>query len=212
MWAAWVLFAVAGALRLSYHESAPPPTCISFRAVAGCNISGPRDAEKDHACDIAIQMQAGFCECEVTKTNATDQSTYTDIELMGATDCSPRPFRCVDICANTTFMGEAQPSDIEAALKKQQDVLDAKKEELEAAGDQAVTALEGTVDAARKARDHVMAVWDAKGGNKPAWKMLGDAGRALSGAGATLTGAADQVLPVLRGTEPTTARATSYAP
>ena len=91
-------------------------------------------------------------------------------------------------------------------------MLDAKKEELEAAGDQAVTALEGTVDAARKARDHVMAVWDAKGGNKPAWKMLGDAGRALSGAGATLTGAADQVLPVLRGTEPTTARATSYAP
>ena len=65
--------------------------------------------------------------------------------------------------------------------------------ELEAAGDQAVTALEGTVDAARKARDHVMAVWDAKGGNKPAWKMLGDAGRALSGAGATLTAAADQV-------------------
>jgi len=212
MWAAGVLLGVAGALRLSYHESAPPPTCISFRAVAGCNISGPRDAEKDHACDIAIQMQAGFCECEVTKINETDQSTYTEIALMGMTDCTPVPFRCVDVCANNTFMGEAQPSDIEAALKKGYDELDAKEEELAAAGDQAVMGIEHTVDAARRARDHVAAVWDAKGGNKPAWKTLGDAGRALSSAGATLTGAADQVLPVLRGTEPTTAKATSMTP
>jgi hypothetical protein len=210
MWAA--LFAVAGALRLAYQSAAAPPTCISFRAIAGCNITGPRDTDRDHACDIAIQMQAGFCECEVTKINETDQSTYTEIALMGMTECTPRPFRCVDVCANNTFMGEAQPSDIEAALKKETEVLEAKEEELAAAGDQAVMGIEHTVDAARRARDHVAAVWEAKGGNKPAWKTLGDAGRALSGAGATLTAAADQVLPVLRGTEPTTAKATSYGP
>jgi hypothetical protein len=210
MWAAGVLLAAVGALRLSY-QSAAAPTCISFRAIAGCNITGPRDTSRDHECEIAIQMQAGFCECEVTKINETDQSSYTEIALMGMTDCTPVPFRCVDVCANKTFMGEAQPADIEAAMKKEIEVLDAKEEELAAAGDEAVTGIEQTVDAARRARDHVAAVWDAKGGNKPAWKTLGDAGRALSGAGATLTAAADQVLPVLKGTEPTTAKATSYA-
>merc|ERR1719231_450061 len=141
MWAAAVFLAAAGALRLS-AQSAAAPTCVSFRAIAGCNITGPRDTDRDHACDIAIQMQAGFCECEVTKTNETDSSTYTEIALMGMTDCTPVPFRCVDVCANTTFMGEAQPSDIEAALKKETDNLDAKEEELAAAGDEAVTGIE----------------------------------------------------------------------
>jgi len=112
------------------------------------------------------------------------------------------------VCANNTYFGEAQPSEVEARLKEETEKIAAKEEEMTAAADTAATAIEQSIDAARRAKQQVEAAWAAKGGNEPAWKALGAAGRALTSAGDTLNTAAGQVLPVMMGTEPTATRIT----
>lgn len=174
------------------------PECVGWKATAGCDAMGPRDPKADQPCEAVIQMQSGFCECAIT--DATTGNVTVDLI---ATECDGKPFRCLDACNTQSFFGDAQPSEAEARITAEKTLMDDAQAKLKTAGEKAIEGVEHAQDAARRAREAADAEWIRKGGNAPAWKQLDVAAKSMTAAGATLTAAADQVVPVLTGTLPT---------